>query len=469
MARRLVAGALICVLAPSVACSRSGFLDDGLQAGGSAPAVTLSTPGLTASREVELSIVCRSPDGSMLVTQSTARPAANDPRWVACAGTAGHTLSGADGLYTIAVWGRDAGGAISDAPGTTQVTLDTTPPNLRWVRAPPAFVAGAAPFSLTWSTTEPHVAPLASFAVEVSVDGGASWSLLTPVQASATAMNDHVSGTDWQVPATDASQALVRVSLSDAVGNTAAPVVSTPFGIDGQPPVLEDFLLAGGAASTASAEVTVAINASDASPMEARLSASPVFTDAGWLPLTSLTSTQLPGANGPKAVYLWIRDAVGHVTPMTARAITLAVSEAWTTIGFVERDGIVASTSGAQTLTLRLAATRLQDVHVTLEVLGDAVYGLDHDLENGREITIPAGQVTAPVTFDVFDARPGTTWWARMEVRAIAVDSPRVRIDDTATTRLGIRSSGAPLTVSRHAMNFEATNGCAVLSDGTLV
>ena len=139
-------------------------------------------------------------------------------------------------------------------------------------------------------------------AVEVSVDGGATWKL-----ADGTTDWQYI----WEVPAGDTYTVLSRAT--DNAGNVEVPSTGVTFTVslpDLAPPV-GSIVIQDSDAYAKSTLVTLALTASDPSGVT-HMCISNTVTCTDWQPLAQSLSWQLANGDGLKTVYAWFRDGVGN-------------------------------------------------------------------------------------------------------------------------------------------------------------
>lgn len=117
---------------------------------------------------------------------------------------------------------------FADVPAITQ---DSRDPSVS-LTAPSGGVvrAGGSSLTVTWTAADANLESLAI--LELSVDGGSTWSELGPPRATSNGSSTSVNVT---LPSVDSDAALVRVRVSDRAGHTAS-AVSGSFVIDATPP-----------------------------------------------------------------------------------------------------------------------------------------------------------------------------------------------------------------------------------------
>lgn len=304
---------------------------------------TLASAPITNERAVELT-VARCVGRAALLVNEGAAPTVESGDWQPCALTPGAittTLAGdSQGTRILHVWSHDAHGNV-DGPETVTLTFDSTPPELQLANIPSPLRGGSAR-TVAWSVTEAHPVPSSSFTVELSTDDGSTWSQLATTAAPVGALTEAQLTQAWTIPTLDAARARVRVSFTDRAGNMST-ATSAAFVIDSSPPRLtaNAFTLDGGAATTRSHVVRVALGASDSLSKITRFclktnAVTPASGDACWVrvdatppalvPATTLALSAFPWSfgflTGRYEIFGWVEDEVSHVSVRTGAACT---------------------------------------------------------------------------------------------------------------------------------------------------
>ncbi|MCL5943109.1 MAG: Ig-like domain-containing protein, partial [Actinobacteria bacterium] len=286
----------------------------------------------TASTSVTVSYVVT--DGSPAATwQMRFSPHAGGSwtAWEDYAAGKALTLTGSDGTKTVVGEFRDAGGnvrRVSDtivldrAAPVTREPPDLEPPSIVVTAPAGGAVLSGTRFDITGRATD----NVGVGQVEVSVDGGSTWSPATVAPGVGT-------GTvtwryTWTLPAEDGSADHVIVArVSDRSGNSARSAGDSPVRVDTMAPTVVSFMVEGDREFTSSPMVTVDSVAADASlPMQMQFSNDGVSWSA-WQTYAGSASWTLPGGDGAKVVYARYRDARGNTTSVSiSDTITLDAS-----------------------------------------------------------------------------------------------------------------------------------------------
>jgi hypothetical protein len=261
------------------------------------------------------------------VSESAIAPSATSPGWTTVTSqtevslNVPFTLSSGDGLKSVYVWFKDIAGNVSAAKSDS-IRLDTVAPTLSAVASSAITSASA---KITWTTNEPS---------DSRVDYGTS-TAYGSTAATATLVTSHSEALTTGLTASTTYH--YRVMSTDAAGNTVTGTdktfTTTAATTDNTAPAnttATDFINAG-ALATNSPAVTLAISATDAVGVVAyRLSESatpPTAAISGWIAVTSTTiySANVPftlsAGDGTKTVYVWFKDAAGHVSGVMSDSI----------------------------------------------------------------------------------------------------------------------------------------------------
>lgn len=147
-----------------------------------------------------------------------------------------------DGQVTVNVWSKDSEGRISLIPSTYLIDVDTTAPIIDFISMEPGYVADE-DHTFVWSLTEANSSSTQSFTIHFTTDGGTTWSPLPSEPLTNGPHNGAVFSTSYHVPNVNTSNAKLRVTYADTLGQqtiaeTAAfkimrPVLgSSPLSLD---------------------------------------------------------------------------------------------------------------------------------------------------------------------------------------------------------------------------------------------
>ena len=150
-------------------------------------------------------------------------------------------------------------------------------------------------------------------AVDVSVDGGATWS--PAIVESGAGTTDLVWRYSWALPAEDNStDHAVAARVWNGENAIESSVVGPTVRVDTLAPAVTTFLVNGDAPFTGSTEVTLTIDAVDGTlPMEMQFSNDGVAW-SNWWPSGVATTWSLSPGDGLKVVRARFRDGLGNIT-----------------------------------------------------------------------------------------------------------------------------------------------------------
>lgn len=258
------------------------------------------------------------------------------------------TLPSGDGTRTVRVWLRDALGNTStlQTAASDSIELDVTPPTDGTV----GFFGSADARVLVWSGFADARSGLSRYRV-----AGAEGFVPPASCADGQLIYEGTASTMADVSMARGATMSYRVCAVDVAGNVSLGAVV--FGVP-QPetdPPTGTVLVNGGAATTSSRAVTVAVDARDFSTVS-RMCVSSTDACALWTPYRPAAAFNLSGKDGIKDVNVWLEDQWGNVTPepltgrivldtaapeqgaFTAEPLDAAVALAWE--GFDDRSGI---------------------------------------------------------------------------------------------------------------------------------
>ncbi|MCK6596757.1 MAG: hypothetical protein L6Q37_00210, partial [Bdellovibrionaceae bacterium] len=233
-----------------------------------------------------------------------------------------------DGQFTINASQLDTAGNISTVVSRVLIK-DSIAPSIS-INSINSQRGGSNNLSISWILTEANVASGSTFSVQLTTNGS-TWQSVGSVSAnSGSNSSQNYTLSSVSLGLVDTSSAAVRVSLTDAAGNTAT-ASSNLFVIDSTPPVLSSVIINNGAAYAGASVVNVQVNLSDAlsaSYLYVKLAAAATgtndcqseFVDAGWLSWTSSTqnfSFTISPVDGVKKICVWGKDSVGNITSMS--------------------------------------------------------------------------------------------------------------------------------------------------------
>lgn len=132
-------------------------------------------------------------------------------------------LTSGDGLKSFAVSQSDNAGNVGTV--NSDVVLDQTPPIVMLLSFDlGGFFKGGASYNISYMAADGHLGAT-PISVDYSTDNGVSWNAISSNQIN--------SGSEpWTLPNINTSQAKVRVTAVDSVGNTTSVSSNSPFVID---------------------------------------------------------------------------------------------------------------------------------------------------------------------------------------------------------------------------------------------
>ncbi|MFM6929043.1 MAG: beta strand repeat-containing protein [Bdellovibrio sp.] len=234
-------------------------------------------------------------------------------------------LSGlSDGTLSVTASQTDVAGNTGSSTARTFVK-DTVAPTIS-ITTPVAFKGGSSTGAVSWAMTEPY-ASATNFTVEIF--NGSVWSTVGSKVATAGAnSNQAYSLSGFAVPAVEVNNAKLRISVSDAAGNSKTQE-SGVFPIDSTPPVLSSIIINDGDQYAGTTLVSVKVNLTDnnfsGTNLKVRLAQANAgttdcqseYADNNWQTWTS-SSTNIPftivPTDGIKKICVWGKDLVGNVS-----------------------------------------------------------------------------------------------------------------------------------------------------------
>ncbi|GBF89308.1 peptidase S8 [Raphidocelis subcapitata] len=226
------------------------------------------------------------------------------------AATKNHTLPAGAGSKTVFLWLRDAAGNAASAQA--QITLLVVP------SGSVAINGGA-----VWTNTP-------SVILNITAGEGVTEACVanTAVDAAACQLWEApVASKAWQLPDGDGEKG-VFVYFKNAGNETGGPATAI-ITLDATAPSGAALSIDGGAQSTSSPQVTLAISGTDNNPASLQMCLSNAQTTAEactpYEPFAATKNHTLPAGAGSKTVFLWLRDAAGNAASAQAQ-ITLLVA-----------------------------------------------------------------------------------------------------------------------------------------------
>ena len=297
-----------------------------------------------------------------------------------------------DGTYTVQYSARDNIGS-QEAAQTVVIRIDTTTPAVTSF----AIAGGAAWTGTAAVTLDLDVADAGAGGVEMRFrDEGEDWGAWRTYAASAP----------WTLPTGDGSKT-VYAQFKDALGNTTTEV-SDSIGLDTTTPAVTSFAIAGGAAWTGTADVTLDLDVADAGAggIEMR------FRDEGedwgaWRTYAASAPWTLPTGDGPKTVYAQFKDALGNTTTEVSDSIGLDTTTPAVT-SFAIAGGAAWTGTAAVTLDLDVADAGAGGIEMRFRDEGED-WGAWRTYAASAPWTLPTGDGPKTVYAQFKDALGNTT------------------------------------------------------------
>jgi hypothetical protein len=261
------------------------------------------------------------------------QPPASDSCFVALANTS-HSLLTGDGAKTVYAWFRDAAGNVSSASTNDSITLDTAAPTgTVLIGAGNPTYATSTSVTLTFTTSD---------GTGAGVTHHCTRNASTPAPSAADSCFVPIATTAYTLPTPDGSKT-VYTWFRDGANNVSTTFASDDITLDTTAPS-GTVSINGGATYTNSVNVTLTLNAGDATHHCSRNSpgTQPLPGDACFRTIAT-TAYVMPNGDGSKSVYTWFKDAAGNVStsavldtitldtiaPLTG-PVNLAGGAAWT-------------------------------------------------------------------------------------------------------------------------------------------
>lgn len=295
----------------------------------SAPAVTFSSPAgdVVSSTSVIVTGTCETgASASSSLVFSGDIVGSPVTRATACLsdGTFSQSLTftSGDGSKNLTAKQTDKAGNTGSA--NASAVLDQTGPTITLVATPTGAIKGGSSAIVQFQVTETHITTSQSFSIDYSLDNGSTWTSAGTVASTAGPLSSASFSSSITFPSTDTTQAKIRVTGADSLGNSSTSLNSSTFSIDSTPPTITSFVLAGGLTSVALPNIAFTMAASDTSGIGYyRMSESSTFVDSNWISYSSSGHFSLSTVNGSKTVYAWVKDSVGNISSVVSRSISL--------------------------------------------------------------------------------------------------------------------------------------------------
>jgi hypothetical protein len=273
-----------------------------------APIIEVSVPSFTNSTFIVVDL-SRSSDATSGLSQIKVwLEGENEPAaWESYAASKSVVLPTGDGSKTVYAKVKDTAGHESST-ASYATTLDQTPPIIKSVS-----INGGAPYTNSQSVMFNLLAEDALAGVSevgFSIDG-ANWS-----------WQEYSQEKSFDLPAGDGVK-IVYVKVRDRAGNES-DTISSGITLDTVPPTALGIKINGGASSTNSTSVTLALSADDDGSGVAKMQFSIDGSSwTSWETYSALKSFTLPAGDGEKTIYFRVRDKAGNLSSAISATIVL--------------------------------------------------------------------------------------------------------------------------------------------------
>lgn len=209
-------------------------------------------------------------------------------------------------------------------PPLAELTLDLVTSTASFGSVfPGSFVLGDAvrleiASELGWRLLAGAVLP-AGAALQWSADGGATWSPFSTGEAVILDGQDPA----WPGPRTLTYSLRLTVDWSVPSGTYSIPIAYRVEFTDQDPPMVYGFSVNDGAEFTRFRGVTLTLDAADPSGVGSMRFSADGEAFAEWLDYALTSGYELAGGDGPKQVWVQVRDRAGNISPSVSAGITL--------------------------------------------------------------------------------------------------------------------------------------------------
>lgn len=303
----------------------------------SAPAVSLTSAGITNSQDLTFTLSsCAGLDG-ILISESAGVPSLSDSGWHTCTTSESHTLSSTtNGPRSIYVFAKDTAGNISSS-STLSVIFDNVAPLLA-ITSSLSPMAGGSAYNLGWALTEANADNSQNFAIEIF--DGSTWSTLSSQAVSSGPHSSTTFSKSLTIPSLNTTSAKLKIKYTDLAGNPGA--VETPaFLVDSTPPTIGTLTLNNGNLNSSNSTIRVGLSATDDLSKITHFClkyttgltapAAPIGTDACWIAVNAPVPGITPDKNITFSnyfyslgilsslynVYGWTKNNVGLISSLS--------------------------------------------------------------------------------------------------------------------------------------------------------
>ena len=328
----------------------------------------------------------------------------------------------------------DQVGLSSNATGSA-FTIDSTAPTVA-ITTPTGPLKGGATITLNYSATDANT--ISSLQLFYAADGS-TFGAPTSLTVGSTSVS-------WSVPSSDLATAKLKVTATDAAGNSAS-AVSSAFTIDSTAPTSPSFTISSANPTSSSIISATVSSCSDADQiLLIEANTQPTGIESGWANCsTSVGAHSITiSGDGAHTVYLWSKDAAGNIAlASTSQSVTLD-----TTAPVIASGPSIASAMNKGGASTSITWSLTDTTTATVELL--------YSTNNGSTFTSIASGLT----------NNGTYSWT-----IPAADSSTVKLKLVATDQLGFSSNatGEAFTIDSTAPAVAITTPTGPLKGGVTV
>lgn len=223
------------------------------------------------------------------------------------AGTQTETVifSSADGQKNLYLWAIDNSGTISNARSVTFLKDGTAP--TAGLTLPATLLQGGVPRTINVQIAD-ATSGVASAVLDFSTDG-TNYNHLANLTAADNAYN-------WNVPLVDTVTAKLRLTVTDNAG-LITETISPAFTIDSTPPLAPSFALhTPDPTSSSVVQITLSSCSDTQAILLSEINIQPTGLEGNWQNCSTLAGAHALSivGDGLHQIYLWTRDAAGHIS-----------------------------------------------------------------------------------------------------------------------------------------------------------
>jgi alpha-tubulin suppressor-like RCC1 family protein len=328
----------------------------------------------------------------------------------------------------------DQVGLSSNATGSA-FTIDSTAPTVA-ITTPTGPIKGGSTITLNYSATDANT--ISSLQLFYAADGS-TFGAPTSLTVGSTSVS-------WSVPSSDLATAKLKVTATDAAGNSASAVTSA-FTIDSTVPTSPSFSISSAnPSSSAIVSATVSSCSDAAQVLLVEVNSQPTGIESGWANCsTSVGAHSITiSGDGSHSIYLWSKDAAGNIaTASTSASVVLD-----TVAPVIASGPTIASAMNKGGASTNITWSLTDTTTATVELL--------YSTNNGSTFTSIASGLT----------NNGTYSWT-----IPAANSSTVKLKLVATDQLGFASNatGSAFTIDSTAPTVAITTPTGPLKGGATV